>query len=107
MIQKIKDFLLTSMGTLGLVLYFAVAILVTILPLLMFKMPFWLYILLALLVQTILINIPFCMEVLYIIGLFGAINSKQDIFTIIYYIVFALIIVPTIIRLISLLFTRE
>lgn len=107
MIQKIKDFLLTSMGTLGLVLYFAVAILITILPLLMFKMPFLLYLLLALLIQTILINIPFCMEVLYIIGLFGAINGKQDIFTIIYYIVFALIVIPTIVRLISLLFTKE
>lgn len=105
--KKIKDFFLTSLGTVGFILYYAIAILITILPLLMFKMPFWLYILLALLVQTILINIPFCMEILYIIGLFGAINGKQDIFAIIYYVVFALIIVPTVVKLIKIIFIKE
>ena len=105
--KKIKDFLLTSMGTFGFVLYFAIAILITVFPLLMFNMPHWLYLVLALLVQFVLINIPFCMEILYIIGLFGAIGGKQDIIAIIYYVVFALMVVPTIIRLIKLLFARE
>lgn len=105
--EKIKDFLLNSLGTVGIVLYFLVAILITILPLLMFDMPFILYIVLALLVQFVLINIPFCMEILYIIGLFGAVNGKQDIFAIIYYIVFALIVIPTIVRLIRVFFIKE
>ena len=90
--QKIKEFLLTSLGTFGMLLFYAISLLITIYPLLMFNMSWWLYMVLALIVQLVVINIPFGLEILWIIGLVGAISGKQDIFALIYYILFAIII---------------
>jgi hypothetical protein len=104
--QKIKDFLLTSLGTFGLLLFYAIGLLLTIYPLLMFEMSWWVYMLLALVIQFFVVNIPFGLEVLYIIGFFGAISGEQDIFAVIYYILFALLVVPTIIRIIKILFSK-
>lgn len=104
--QKIKDFLLTSLGTFGLLLFYAIGLLLAVYPLLMFKMSWWLYIILALIIQLIVVNIPFGLEVLWIIGLIGAISGKQDIFAVIYYILFVLLVVPTIIRLVKIFFSK-
>jgi hypothetical protein len=76
-------------------------------PVLMFNLPLWLTIVLALLIQFVLVNIPFVIEILYVIGLFGAINGKQDFFAIVYYIIFAVMIVPTIVRFIRVLLSKE
>ena len=82
--EKIRDFLLSTLGTVGFFVFYALTLFLIVFPLLMFSMPWWLYLLLAFLVQFILINIPFGVEVLWIAGLFGAINGKQDIFAYIY-----------------------
>ena len=103
---KFKDNLLDTLGGVGLILYFIVSLFVTILPLLMFDMPFWLYIVLSLIIQYVVIHIPFGMEALYIVGLFGAIHGEQNFFAILYYIVFAIVIIPTTIRLIMMIFTE-
>ena len=94
--QKIKDFLLTSFGTFGILFFYAISLLISIYPLLMFEMSWWLYMILALVVQLIVVKIPFGLEVLWIIGLIGAISGKQDIFAVIYYILFVLIVGSTI-----------
>lgn len=104
--QKIKDFLLTSLGTFGLLLFYAIGLLLTIYPLLMFEMSWWVYMILALIIQLIVVNIPFGLEVLWVIGLIGAISGKQDIFAVIYYILFVLLVVPTIIRLVKIFFSK-
>lgn len=104
--QKIKEFLLTSLGTFGILLFYVIGLLLTIYPLLMFEMSWWVYMLLALVIQLIVVNIPFGLEVLWIIGLIGAISGKQDIFAVIYYILFALIIGSTVIKLIKIFLSK-
>ena len=99
--KKIKDFLLTSLGTFGIILFYLLCFFITYYPLLMFKMSWWLCLLLALLVQLVVLNIPFGPEVLWIVGLFGAVSRKQDIFAIIYYVLFALIIGSAIVRIVK------
>lgn len=105
--KKIKDFLLTSLGTFGMVLFYAISLFITVYPLLMFDMPWLLYMILALIVQFFIINIPFGIETLWVIGLVGAISGKQDTFAVIYYILFALIIGHALINLLRILFSRR
>lgn len=105
--QKIKDFLLTSFGTVGMLLFYTISLLITVYPLIMFEMSWWLYLVLALTVQLVIVNIPFGLEVLWIIGLIGAVSGKQDIFTIIYYIMFVLIVGSTIVKLIRIFLSKE
>lgn len=104
--QKIKDFLLNSMGSFGFVIFFLISTLVCILPILMFELPFGLTIILALVVEFVLINIPFVFEILYVIGLFGAMAGPQDFIATIYYIVFAIVIGSCIINLIRVFTTK-
>lgn len=103
--QKIKEFLLTSLGTFGILLFYALSLFITIYPLLMFNMPWWLYMVLALVVQFVIVNIPLGIEGLWIVGLFGAISGKQDIFAYIYYVLFAIIVI-SFIRNIIRIFSR-
>ena len=94
--KKLKEFLMTSLGMFGFLLYYLISLLITVYPLIMFDMKPWIYIVLALLVQFILVNIPFGIEALWVVGLFGAISGKQDIFALIYYVVFAIIAISVI-----------
>lgn len=105
--EKIKDFLLNALGGIGYVIYYLVALAVSIFPLLMFNMPWWLYIILSLIVIYFVGNIPLATEILWIIGLFGAIFGKQDIFAIIYYVMFAIIVGGYIIKLIKVLLSND
>ena len=100
--QKIKEFLLTSLGTAGILIFYTISLFITVYPLIMFDMSWLLYIVLALLVQLVIVNIPFGIEVLWIIGLIGAISGKQDILAIIYYVLFVLIVGSTVIKLIKI-----
>lgn len=104
--RKIKDFLLTSLGTFGFVLFYAIVIFMTVYPLLMFEMSWWLYMILALIIQLVVVYIPFGLEVLWIIGLIGAISGKQDAFAVIYYILFVLIIGSTIVKLVKIFISK-
>lgn len=105
--QKIKDYLLTSLGTVGMLLFYTISLFITVYPLIMFEMPWWLYLLLALLVQLVIVNIPFGLEVLWTIGLVGAISGKQDVFAIIYYILFVVIVGSTVIKLLRIFLSKE
>ena len=104
--QKIKEFLLTSLGTFGLLLFYVIGILLTVFPLIMFDMSWWLYMILALIVQLVVVNIPFGLEVLWTVGLIGAISGKQDIFAVIYYILFALIVGSTVKNLVKIFLSK-
>lgn len=98
--KKIKDYLFTTLGTIGVFIFYTFSLLITLYPLLMFDMHFLLYIVLALIAQ-IVVNIPFGLEVLWSVGLIGAIIGTQDVFAIIYYIAYALIIGSTIIKIVK------
>lgn len=101
--QKIKDFLFTSLGSFGCLAYYVMWLVLAVYPLLMFSMPWWLYLTLGFVAQFILIKIPFGFEALWIAGLFGAISSEQDIFAYIYYVLFALVILYAIMRIVRIL----
>jgi hypothetical protein len=105
--KKIKDFLTSSLGVFGILIFYILSILVTVYPLIMFEMPWWLYMVLALIVQLVIVNIPFGLEILWIVGLVGAISGKQDIFAVIYYVLFALIVGSTIINLLKIFLSKD
>ena len=105
--QKIKDFLLTSLGTFGILLFYTISLLITVYPLIMFEMSWWLYIILALIVQLVVVKVPLGLEALWVIGLIGAISGKQDIFTVIYYISFVLIIGSTVKNILKIFLSKE
>lgn len=96
--QKIKDFLFGTLGIVGIIFYYALGLFVSLYPLWMFNLPFWLYMVLGLLI-LLLEKIPLFNQAVWIVGLFGAISGEQDIFAIIYYIGFAIIMGTTIIKL--------
>ena len=104
--QKLKDFLLTSLGTFGILLFYAISLFLTIYPLIMFEMSWWLYMILVLIVQLVIVNIPFGIEVLWIIGLIGAISGEQDIFAVIYYVLFALIVGSTVKNIVKIFLSK-
>ncbi len=104
--QKIKDFLLTSLGTVGMLIFYTLSLFITVFPLIMFEMPWWLYLILALLVQLVIVKIPFGVEILWIIGLIGAILGKQDVLAIIYYILFVVIIGSTVVKLLKFFLSK-
>lgn len=104
--KNFKAFLVKSFGAFGEVLFFVISIAMTIFPLLMFDLSWWLYMALTLLVQLFVVGIPFGIEILWVVGLFGAISGPQDALAYAYYVLFALIIGSTIVRLIKL-FSRR
>ena len=104
--QKIKEFLLTSLGTFGILLFYAISLFITVYPLIMFEMSWWLYMILALIIQIVIVNIPFGLEVLWIIGLIGAISGKQDIFAVIYYVLFVLIVGSTVKNIVKIFLSK-
>lgn len=104
--QKIKEFLLTSLGTFGMLLFYVISILITVYPLIMFEMSWWLYMILALIIQFFIVNIPFGLEVLWIVGLIGAISGEQDIFAVIYYVLFVLIVGSTVKNLVKIFLSK-
>lgn len=104
--EKIKDFILNTFGGLGFVIYGAFLMFLCAFPVLMFDLPLWLTIILALFIQFVLVNIPFVIEILYVIGLFGAMAGPQDFIATIYYIVFAIVIGSCIINLIRVFTTK-
>lgn len=90
--EKIKDYFKTSLGVIGYILYLLLAAFVSFMPVLMFDLPLWAYFLICTLITFVLGHIPAFTELSWLIGLVGAINGKQDIWAIIYYIACAIIV---------------
>lgn len=101
--KTITYFILTTFGTAGIFISSVLFTVLSVFPLLMFEMSWWLYMLLALILQFFIYKIPLAFEVLWIVGLVEAISGPQNIFTVIYYILFAIIIVPTLVRIVKAL----
>ena len=87
--NKIKDFFLNTLGTVGLILYYIVMIVISILPFLFINLPLWVEIIII----AIVCYFPIFTPVIWIWGLVEAISGPQYWFSIVYYVVFVLYVI--------------
>lgn len=102
-----KEKLLSSLGCVGMVLWYAISALVYVLPFVMIDASFWL----DLLFFGIVYFFPPASGVFWVWGLVCAIQGPQDFVAIIYYVAFAVMFLPffisTVCDLIAKLFGRD
>lgn len=101
--STIKEKLADTLGYWGIILYYIVRIIVCILPFVMIGGGFFF----GLLLIAINYFIPFTSVLFWVWGLFCAIKGVQDIWAIIYYVVFAVVWLPFYISLLSSFFSRD
>ena len=98
-----KEKLLNSLGAFGVILYYAIMIIVPVLPFVFIDVNFF--------VSTILIAIqlflPFTAPIFWIWGLISAINGVQDVFAVIYYIATVVIFLPYVISFVLPMFSKK
>lgn len=85
-----KEKLLNAFGTFGGILWFIVSALIYVLPFVMIGASFWLNLLLF----GIVYFIPSTSIIFWVWGLVCAIQGPQDVWAIIYYIIFAVAFIP-------------
>lgn len=90
MLKTIKDKLFNTLGIAGVILYYIITLIITVLPFVMIGANFFVTLLL-LAINTFL---PFTSAIFWIWGLVCAINGVQDIWAIIYYILFVIMWIP-------------
>lgn len=95
--KGIKERLINYFGTFGIYLYFAFSLFLAAFPFIMIDSNFFVTFLLAL----VNLLIPFASVIFWAWGLICAINGPQDVFAIIYYIVFVVAWVPYYISVLS------
>lgn len=92
-----KEKITNSLGAAGMVLYYAILIFVSVLPIVMIDMPFWA----DLIFLGIMMFLPVTSGVFWIWGLIATIRGPQDAFAIIYYVLFVIMFVPVFISIIT------
>lgn len=85
-----KEKLLNTLGALGVILWFIVSALVRVLPFVMIGGSFWLTLLLIIIAYFI----PTSSIVFWSWGLVCAIQGPQDVWAIIYYVLFVILFIP-------------
>lgn len=96
-----KEKLHSLLGGFGVILYYGLTLLIAVLPLVMIDVPFWADFLILIVVNVFPpLSLP-----LWIWGLIAAIKGSQDIFAIIYYILFAIFVLYCLINLLLSLLT--
>ena len=85
-----KDKLLSALGTFGVILWYIISAIIYILPLVMIGKSF----LMNLLFLAVMYFFPLSSVVFWVWGLVCTINGPQDVFAIIYYVVFAVMYLP-------------
>ena len=98
-----KEKLINTLGTVGIVLWYLVSILIAVMPLVMIDAPF----LLNLLLLAIVMYIPATSGIFWIWGLICAICGPQDAIAVIYYVLFAVMFLPYFINSILSLFNKR
>lgn len=98
-----KEKLSFVFGSFGVVLYYIIRIVITVLPFVMIGLGFWGTLILLLINSTI----PLATIIFWIWGLIAAIGGKQDFWAILYYISFAVIYIPFFLDLVSAFFTSR
>ena len=98
-----KDKLMNALGSVGVVLWYLISLSIAIMPLVMIDAPFLLNILLL----AVILFIPATSGIFWIWGLVCAICGPQDVFAIIYYVLFVIMFLPYFINSLSTLFNKR
>lgn len=98
-----KEKLINALGSFGVILYYILQTIVSVLPFIMIGGNFFVTFLL------ILVNmfLPFASAIFWIWGLVCAIQGVQDIWAIIYYVAFVVVWIPFYVSIIVSIFSKE
>ena len=98
-----KEKLMNALGSVGVILWYLLSILIAVMPLVMIDASFGLNLLLL----AIALFIPATSGIFWIWGLVCTIRGPQDIIAIIYYVLFAIIFLPYFINSVFNLFNKR
>lgn len=98
-----KEKILNAFGALGAILWFVISTLVYVLPFVMIRASFWLNLLFFGIVQLF----PASSIIFWVWGLVRAINGVQDIWAIIYYVLFAIMFLPFFMSIVLDIFQKK
>lgn len=89
-----KEKLMSTLGAFGLVLYYVYSLFTAFFPLWFLHLPIWAFFLLVILFQFV----PILCPIAWVVVLFVVINAPQTTMSLVYYILFVLILLQTFFR---------
>jgi hypothetical protein len=95
--KNMKEKLSSSLGVIGVAIYYIFRLFSSLLPFIMIGAPFFVTMILIFIAQVV----PFAIPVFWIWGLLSAFKGPQDILAMCYYIIFSVCFLPLIINLIK------
>lgn len=98
-----KEKLMNALGSVGVILWYLLSLLIAVMPLVMIDASFGLNLLLL----AIALFIPTTSGIFWIWGLVCAIRGPQDIIAVIYYVLFAIMFLPYFISTVLNLFNKR
>lgn len=98
-----KEKLMNALGSVGVILWYLLSILIAVMPLVMIDASFGLNLLLL----AIALFIPATSGIFWIWGLVCAIRGPQDVFAVIYYVLFVIMFLPYFISSVLNLFNKR
>ena len=98
-----KDKLIGALGSVGLILWYLLSLLIAVMPLVMIGASFWLNLLLLAVIQFI----PATSGLFWVWGLVCAIRGPQDTIAIIYYVLFVIMFLPFFINSVLSIFKKR
>ena len=98
-----KDKLINTLGSVGVILWYLLSLLIAIMPLVMIDAQF----LLNLLLLGVLLFIPVTSGIFWVWGLICAIRGPQDLIAIIYYVLFVIMFLPFFINSVLSIFSKR
>ena len=98
-----KDKLIGALGSVGLILWHLLSLIIAVMPLVMIGASFWLNLLLLAVIQFI----PATSGLFWVWGLVCAIRGPQDIIAIIYYVLFVIMFLPFFISSVLSIFRKR
>lgn len=98
-----KEKLMNALGTVGIIIWYLGSIIVSIIPFVMIGASFWLNLLFFGIVQFF----PASSVIFWIWGLVCAIQGQQDVWAIIYYVLFVIMFLPFFVSTVLDIFQRK
>lgn len=98
-----KDKLINTLGSVGVILWYLLSILIAVMPLVMIDAP----LLLNLLLWGVMFFVPATSGFFWILGLICAIRGPQDTIAIIYYVLFVIMFLPFFINSVLSIFSKR
>ena len=98
-----KDKLMNALGSVGVILWYLVSLVIAVMPLVMIGASFWLNLILL----AVILFIPATSGIFWVWGLVCAIRGPQDALAIIYYVMFVIMFLPYFINSVLKLFNKR